>query len=198
MSSKKIWPVLLADSPPEAGSQNNCTRIIRTSVFEGGVALSASGLCRKVVEASGEWLLKICQRHPAAAPRDNTNTKACIVVNYGCGFATLVLMNGAELSGEGLSDHSWKAHPAIWVTVAVASVKSEVAGISSDERLQDYGIVSTGDASKFSCNEDAILCCCDERGTFLTIFWLLLQSTITWSSCRTSTRKQSECICIQL
>jgi hypothetical protein len=110
------------------------------------ISLTASALCRKVVEASGEWLVKICQRHPAA--RDNR--KACILVNYGCGYATLVLLNGAELeSSSSGGEHSWKhVHP-IWVSVAVASVKSEESGNTSDARLQEYGIVSADDASKF-------------------------------------------------
>lgn len=143
---RKIWHVLLADSPPSAGSRNNSQRIVRTNVFEGSsssnmISLTASALCRKVVEASGEWLVKICHRHPAA--RDNR--KACILVNYGCGYATLVLINGAELGGE----HSWKHIHPIWVSVAVASVKSEESGKTSDARVQEYGIVSADDASKF-------------------------------------------------
>jgi hypothetical protein len=142
---KKIWQVLLADSPPGAGSRNNSRRIVRTSVFEGStnnsnISLTASALCRKVVEASGEWLMKICSRHPVA--RDNNGQACTVLVNYGCGYATLVLMNGAELA----SPEDWKRHP-IWVSVAVASVKSEETDKTSEERVQEYGIVSADDES---------------------------------------------------
>jgi hypothetical protein len=92
--------------------------------------------------------MKICQRHPLARDNNNNNIKACsILVNYGCGYATLVLINGAELASP---DH-WRLNP-IWVSVVVASVKSEESGKRSDERVQEYGIVSADDFSKFCCS----------------------------------------------
>jgi hypothetical protein len=123
------------------------------------IALTASALCRKVVESSGEWLVKICQRHPATQ-----DSKACsILVNYGCGYATLVLLDGAELDDLESSSPSqqqqqsnWKLQhlPTIWVSAAVvASVVKSSGNWTSDHeeerRVKEYGgIVPADDASK--------------------------------------------------
>ncbi|KAL7578257.1 hypothetical protein ACA910_012675 [Epithemia clementina (nom. ined.)] len=114
--------------------ETNSSKLIRTSIWSDGASLSASQLSRKVVETTPEWMLKIVRRVTPSNPKE-----VAALINYGGGYETLCLVDGAPLPQD---IHSV---PRGVVDVVVASVKSEQSPDASENQISEYGVVTPED-----------------------------------------------------
>ena len=151
--SDRVWSIKLADDQDHQGedAKVNSDRILRMSVWpSSGPPLTVSQVCRKAVESSPEWMMKISQRfHKVKTKKDRT---VVIKLQYGAGYETLLLLDGAALP-ESVDDSSI-------LSIAIESVVAPVATEASPElalmRRQTYGVNVYGDESKCCVR---MLCC---------------------------------------
>jgi hypothetical protein len=150
----RIWAVRLADSAEDeaVAPLYNSRRMLRTSVYTSNMTadgnssatyLKANQVCRKAVESSGEWMLKIARRfQPKTAVKKHQ--PFCLVLNYGGGLATLVLLDGHAMPTD------VDSVPRIGIEVVVASVQSEESAALGEDRPDEYGILTPEDFSTCS------------------------------------------------
>ena len=159
--SDRVWSIKLADADVINNNNNNnhdngtansnddakkvnSDRILLMSVWSSGAPLTVSQVCRKAVESSPEWMLKIAQRfHRPKTKKDRT---AVLQFQYGAGYETLLLLDGATLP-DGLSAAKAVVHP-IAIESVVAPVASEDSPQEALQRRQKYGVNSFWDESK--------------------------------------------------
>jgi hypothetical protein len=142
----RIWAVRLADSAAEDPTAPvNSRRMLRTSVYttsngSSDAYLKSNQVCRKAVESSGEWMLKIARRFQLKTTIKKRQP-FCLVLNYGGGLATLLLLDGHAMPAD--VDNVMR----IGIEVVVASVQSEESPELGQNRPDEYGILTPEDYS---------------------------------------------------
>ena len=132
-AQKHIWAVRLA--PSEDFPESNSSKLIRTSILsDKNTCMIASQVSRKVIEATGDWMLKISRRVQC----NGLQPEVAVVINYGAGYATVCLVDGAELP------NNIESLPRVGVDVVVACVDSEKL-TSGENRMDEYGVVTPED-----------------------------------------------------
>mmetsp|Transcript_23967 Transcript_23967/g.49810 ORF Transcript_23967/g.49810 Transcript_23967/m.49810 type:complete len:555 (-) Transcript_23967:408-2072(-) len=111
----QLCRIVLSDS--EELPETNSKRVLRTVLYdeETKAALAVSEVSRKAVEATPEWMLKIAKR--VQHHHDRKSWPGCVIINYGIGYETLVVIDNAAMP----SDLS--TVPSIMVDVVVSTEK---------------------------------------------------------------------------
>lgn len=157
----RVWSIKLADeedhhsvnggggdeAPHNVNSVNNkanSDRILRMSVWpSSSPPLTVSEVCRKAIESSPEWMVKITHR-ALAKFKAKKDRPSAVKVQYGAGYETIVLLDDAILP----ENVDTMTHP-IAIESVVAPVVTEESLEATLTRRQKYGIISFGDESKF-------------------------------------------------
>lgn len=142
-----LWSVCLANLPRkelfhpfeehELNPALNSNRVLRLSILPDGERKTRVGeFCRTAMELKCDWLVLLARRY-LTQPMERVPVR--YRVNYGGGYETLVLLDGADVP----TLQEWELSTKIvCVDVVVAHRKSEKTQQLSDERPVEYGVIA--------------------------------------------------------
>lgn len=156
-----IVGVCLADYPqrehhyPHEEHQNmnpalNSSRMLRCNLYKNGrEKLKVADFVRMALETNVDWIVLVARRYFVGRSKQARSLR--LRINYGAGFETLVLLDGASMhSLDDILDTS--ATKMLYMESVIAHQKSQESQELNDSRPEDYGVVTVNADTTSTCN----------------------------------------------